>query len=364
MDSVLVALFCASHRDVSAKLLLNPALDLHPTTALPGATPDWRTAVRGALANEVASLFQSRAHGESCFNFRHLLNSVPRVTTTHLGDTISLNFGAPMQQSAVDFLHYLFDALGGDDAHRGTAEVQFSTTFMKKRAEVEQAPSLPELAATWKRHPIVKRFYAANAGQLDDASERAALESDKSGEACILENSAGDRRRIGAPEKVVLFSCHFSVADKRGEVVSILRDLQPQVEYMNDIDGYTGPWFAKMNACRIKSAPLLILEVCRKINAHIKLNTPVDYGAVDGDKVVLRVDTTLFYLTAIVGHVGNAQNGHYNAFIRNDEGTWYFYDDAFAGGKMIQLSDILALERFPHSRPSIHGELFFYSPFP
>lgn len=364
MDSVLVALFCASHHDVVEKLLLNSALDVQASDALPGATPEWRGAVRTALANEVASLAQSRSHGDTCFNFRHLLASVPRVTTTQLGDTVSLNFAAPMQQSAVDFLHYLFDALGGDDAHRGTAQVQYSTTFMKRRSEVEQSPSLGALADTWKRHPIVKRYYATNADELEDASERAALQADRSGEACILENAAGDRRRISAPEMVVLFSCHFSAADSTSAQVHVLRDLQPQVEYMGDIEGYSGAWFAKMNACRVKHAPLLILEVSRKINAHIKLATPVFYGEVNGTDVVLRVDTSLYFLTAVVGHVGNAHGGHYNAFVRSDEGKWYFYDDAMAGGKLLQLSGVETLERFPHSCPSIHGELFFYSPVP
>jgi ubiquitin C-terminal hydrolase len=364
MDSLLVALFCARHRDVASKLLLSPALDAQTSTALPGATTEWRATVRRALADEVTSLFQSRPRGESCFNFRQQLASVPRVTTTHLGDAVTINFAAPMQQSAVDFLHYLVDALGGDDAHRGFAEVQYSTTFMKRRDEVEHAPSLGELADTWKRHPIVKRFFAANAHQLEDASERAALQADTSGQACILENAEGDRRRISAPERVVSFSCHFSLEDRAVPCVPLLRDLEPQVEHMSKIEGYTGPWFAKMNACRIKNAPMLIFEVSRKVNSVMKLATPVAYGEVDGENVVLRIDTRMFCLTAVVAHVGNAQGGHYNAFVCSDEGKWYFYDDALADGRMMELPDVRSLESLRHSRPSIHGELFFYSPMP
>ena len=358
MDSVLVALFCADHASCFRRALLGSGGKTKPSR-LPNATEEWQAAVRRALSNEVAMLSQSRTAGHPCVAFRALLRGVPRQTTTQFGDTVSINFASPQQQSAVDFLHYLFDALA---PAKGMAEVQHSTTFVKRRPAVVQHPELPALVQAWKQHPVTARYTRDNAAQLDDESERAALLGDRSGEASIIENAAGDRRRISAPEQVVLFSCHLREDDRNAAVISILRDIEPQVEFMDRIEGYAGPWFAKLLACRVRRVAVLIVEVARKVTMAHKLDTPVMYGTEEGGQVVLHMERE-YVLTAVVCHVGTAMHGHYVAYVCGDSGDWYFYDDALAEGKLLLVPEgVSGLEANQLLAPSVHGELFFYVP--
>jgi ubiquitin C-terminal hydrolase len=360
LDSVLVALFGARHHDVIEDLLLHPTLDNTGADTDLDAPLAWRQNVQRALAEEVDLLNQSRSSGHACTTFRQLLAAVPRRTiSSATGETVVINFAAAQQQSAVDFLHYLFDALC---ARNKLANVQYSTTFMLRRAELEDA-SLQDLASRWKASPIVKRFTSANAAALEDKSERAALLQDKSGKACIVENSAGDRRRITAPESVTLFSCHLTANDKGVPEVSIIRELEPHVEHMSSIEGYTGPLYAKMLACHVLSAPLLIIEVSRKVHVSRKLDTRVAYGDIDMGHVVLQLHGQRYALNAVVCHVGNATGGHYVAFVCNDDDEWYFYDDAHRGGELLRLPNgVHNLEQMGAACPALSGELFFYSP--
>lgn len=359
MDSVLVALFAARHHQFFEETLVQREL----TEAVCArnrqgivAPLRWRQALQHALRYEVRLLTEPRDSGHVCNVFRQMLAAVPlRTSSAATGDEVIINFAAAQQQSAVDFLHYLFDVLCAQDEF---ATVQHSTTFMKRRAELVDAP-LSKLAVQWKLHPVVKRFTADNAAELEDPSERAALEQDKSGKACIVENAAGDRRRISAPESAPLVSCHLTTADT--DVVDITRELQPQAEYMDDIDGYTGPIFVKMIACRVTKAPVLIFDVSRKVDGLQKLETPVNYGMVEEGNIVLDLHGVNYKLNAVVCHVGSATDGHYVAFVCGETGHWFFYDDAHRGGQMLRLpKGVHDLERMGAASPSISGELFFY----
>lgn len=384
IDSVIVALFGADHGSTVHAWLLQPQLTEADVTRseLNAPSLQWRQQLQHALAADVALLMQFRTHGHTCQHLRQLMAAAPLRTLDAQGEEVVINFAAPQQQSAVDLLQYLLDAL----CARGTLpdmSVQHSTTFIMRRDRDKRdqsgngahAPTtLVDLLRMYKSSPVVKQFNAANAHELEDESERAALRADTTGTACVVETAAGDRRRISPPEPVTLFSCHLSARDASssatggGVGVDITRDLQPHVEFMDGIEGYTGPLYAKLMASRMPRAPpLLIFEVSRKLDAVRKLHTRVWYGSIvdatDGPAVVLRVHSRLYALSAVVCHIGDGASGHYIAFVRLNN-TWFLYDDAQRGGQVTQLAG--GLHELEHAgmaraRPSESGELFFYT---
>jgi hypothetical protein len=329
------------------------------------ATRHWRAALQNELKRQAAQIHALAVTPWTCSALRMLLQQVPYSTLNPAtGDEVAMNFGFAQQQSSVDFLRYLLSVTQLRDS---ISCFQTSTTFFKRRAEVESAGTdIDALVALWSASKVTGKWTAANAADLEDESERGVLERDQSGKAMVVENAAGDRRRIAAPETASVFLCQMTMADEGGDRVRIDRELLPHAEVVGG-EGYTGSVAAKITATRLLSSPMLIFDVARKVvfydekfrrHMQTKVMTPVDYGTFDSGDTFLTVCGARFVLTAVVCHVGSSVAGHYICFVRSEDEGWHRYDDV--SGEVVAVDG--ALESLASVRPSCFGELFFYSP--
>lgn len=347
IDAVLVALFLPSYNSYFNTMFFGP---LSPSNGL-----------TLALFNEMEHL-KIASTGWKCQMFRRELM------------LSSSDFSNNSPHSAVDFLRHLF----GSCAIRDTLSTfQTSTTLIRRREEtVDIKDDLRELVNVWMVTPISHKWNHMNAETLTDeadVSERTMLLRDATQTSFLLQNIHGDRRRINPPETSSIFLCQLSTDDddvtKR---VMISRQLLPHLESTGD--DYEGQVLVKINATRLLSCPVLIIEVARLVTffdarkrrvVQQKQNATVDYGVFDSvlREWVLNIFGKYYRLVAVVCHLGaNTSNGHYVTFVENSDLQWYFYDDRTPSGKLLPVhaESLESSDTLPH--PSTTGELFFYVP--
>jgi hypothetical protein len=374
LDSVIVALFVPLYGGYfDRNFLEQPPVqpDGHEAAwEQAHASPEWRLALQTELRHQVALLRgeQSEVAGWPCIPLRRVLEECPLTSVNPDGEPVHVNFGDNQQQSAVDFFRYLLAVFRVRD---NVVVFQRSITLMRRRAATVAANGdLHILSAIWNEHASsARKWDSTNAEHLMDPSERNAILQDVTGWTVMLENKAGDRRRIGCAESGTIFPCQMTLEDKAQASVPIERELVPHVETVGG-NGYTGDLCAKINAVRLLQVPVLIFEVSRKVMVfqggrvqHTKVQTRVDYGDIYGQEYVLGVHNQMYALEAVICHIGNAHGGHYVAFVQEEassgEKQWFFYDD-FSSGKLVPL-DVTQIETH-HGAPSMYGELFLYTP--
>lgn len=353
LDSLLVALFAPSRffhehllsREVRERLA---SPDGQESNWESSASADWRDSVFTQLAL-AASQVDGRQQG-SLRSLRALFRRVP------MNDA---NFGTMDHQSAVDALRYILHILRVRDR---VVKFQQSVTLFTARAEVMAAQQdVGALVRLWLSSPVVARFTRDTAHLCPDADEREALQSDATGQAYLLVNQVGDMRRVGAHEWASLFLCQLTPQDADSAEVSIDRELHPTVQVLAGQEGYDGAVATKIVATRLLHAPVLLIEVTRKMVmikhnrlVEFKLPTPVKYGETQADQsVTLRVFGKTFLLKSVVCHLGDTESGHYITYVWLD-GQWWQYNDAAYNGKYIPGNATLDA----HARQS--GELFVY----
>jgi hypothetical protein len=361
MDSVIMALFFpAAHREfyVNRVLTVQPRREgVNPETWEARATSTWRRNVLHSLSIDVQRLVQtpSPSQGWPLDAFRYLLSAVPYSV-----DGGAINFGHPGQQSAVDFLRYLFTIAETRDS---LVTFQTSVTFFEARSDVDAALETPDPIATlldmWTSSAKSGDFTRDNVDTLPDEDERQSLATDRSGLASFAINSYGDRRRISGEQSMSLILCPLTAEDTQ---VQIDRELLPRLD--SPADGYTGTVAVTMSALRLLAAPVLIFEVTRRVytaqGEHVKSVAHVHYGAVqENGEVWLLVQGVVYSLQAVVCHFGSSTSGHYVAFVQHQAGEWYVYDDAMTP-QLKRLESAAAMEAV--GSPSRSGELFFYVP--
>lgn len=347
IDAVLVALFLPSYNNYFTTMLFGPL--------------SANTSLTRALFNEMEH-FKIARRGWKCQAFRRELMLSAAEFSNH------------SPHSAVDFVRHLFASCAIRDT---LTTFQTSTTLMKRREEtVDIKDDLKQLVNVWMVTPISHKWNHANADTLtsaEDVGERTMFMRDATQTSFLLQNIHGDRRRINPPETSSIFLCQLSADDddvtKR---VLISRQLLPHLESTGD--DYEGEVLVKINATRLLSCPVLIIEVARLVTffdartrrtVRQKQNATVDYGVFDFvlREWVLNIFGKYYRLVAVVCHLGaNTSNGHYVTFAENSESQWYFHDDMTPGGKLLPM-DAESLESsttLPH--PGTTGELFFYVP--
>jgi hypothetical protein len=371
MDALLVALFVPMFDGFFDRNILEASVDASDGQETPWevnyATCQWRASVQHALRQEVGLLrgAQSETSGWVCSNFRNWLRQCPFVSA----EGVHVNFADGSQQSAVDLFRYMLAVcFVRDDVVR----FQRSTTLMQRRMETLAAGGdLAQLTGIWRAHNSTTQIWDhRNAHTLPDESERTTILNDATHQSVQLQNAHGDVRKIGPPETTAIFLCQMTLEDQRVGLVPIERELVPHVEVV-DSEGYTGSVQSKINAIRIIAAPVLAIEVSRKVQSYapgvapmnVKISVPVSYGYLQDDDWVLQVHGILFALRSVVCHIGTSDGGHYVAFVQEQDADggkqWFFYDD-FGTGRLVPISPA-ELEHHV-ACPSKFGELFFYSP--
>jgi len=363
MDSVLVAIFVPFYDAFFNNALLSPVLDWGQMTAweeVQDVSPKWRESVRCALTTEVVKLRDVDRKGSwSLGPFRSLFRECKFAVPNEFGIMQTVDFSGSHQQSAVDFMRYLFHVLGLRDRvcfHR------HSTTLFDHRPEVVSDPSLRGLSNLWTRYiDTVQDFTPETAGELHDLDEAAVLHASPKGTIFQL-NSQGDRRRITALEHTATFLCQMTSEDEREEAVSVSRDIVPHVELMQVDEHYRGRLHAKMHANYLdtEETRVLIFEVSRSIGNR-KVNTRVDFGERRDTGWVLHLENRQFKLSAVVCHQGSVSMGHYVSFVAVNMETggdqWCIYDDNTGRGDEI---DPDTMERHDFN-PARCGEIFLYT---
>lgn len=355
MDSLLVALFYPeAHRPLYNECILNPTprkpMDILETWELQ-SNDHLKQLALDALRRNVARLQAHPTEGWPLVDVRNALTVIPYRD--------GINFGLAGQQSAVDFLRFLFTLCNVRDS---LVNFQVSTTLYQSRPQVDARMSSPgALLQLWAKSARKEKYSHANAHACTDASERFALERDETNVASYSVNEHGDMRRISAVQQTSVFLCHLTALDTEA---LICRDLLPIIEQPES--GYTGKTSARLHAHRLIDAPVLIFEVSRRVytpeGTEHKSTARVNYGVVTEDNahVLLNVHDKTYALQAIVCHYGTSTSGHYIAFVQGQPGEWHVYDDALSPQMFRLENNAASLEHV--GTPSLNGELFFYVP--
>lgn len=370
LDSVIVALFVPSYGGFFDTALMLPCVEVGVPTAWEArqfqtATPKWRNSVRRALAAEVRRLRDVTQESPWMLNnFRQLFSQCKFTVPDQFGEMREVDFSANQQQSAVDFLRYLFHVLCLRDK---VSLNQRSTTLFNSRPEVVADPTLNGLCARWEElEHLAVTYEPQTASHLTDLDEARSLASAPPGTLYIV-NQAGDRRRITAPEYNALFLCQLTGEDVHQQTVFVARDLVPNVELMNVDAHYRGNLFAKMHATLlvhenndVEHGNVIIFEVSRSMGTR-KINTRVDFGDRCGNHWILNLQAQKYRLRAVVCHQGSAVFGHYVCFVcvllEDGEDVWCLYDDNNGHGVEVSADRMISHDYSPDRC----GELFFYT---
>ncbi|MCH9715863.1 MAG: ubiquitin carboxyl-terminal hydrolase, partial [Gammaproteobacteria bacterium] len=301
-DSVLVALFYAS----GAKAFFKQALLQQPFKD-DATDEEWECTIdnnwRNQLREHLLYLFQ---HPETSSLLNPLLTQCPYVTRD--GDEEHcVDFGQHEQQSAVDFMRYLFHVLKLKD---NVCHHRRSTTMIHRHPDILNT-KLSTLCNWWTQHASdIEVFDPSTAFQLPDQEDAQQLHKQPSDAVLLYNHRTRDKRWITSEESVAMFLCQLTFQDQ-GRTVDIARHIKPHVETLN-VEGYRGPLLAKLHAVQVNTelSPVLIFEVSRNIGP-CKVLANIDFGTQTDGQWVLDLDTNTYALTAIICHRGRQDAGHY-----------------------------------------------------
>lgn len=364
MDSVLMALFYPrGHRDfyMSHILELQPRqADVQPDAWEARITESWRRNVLLSLRKDIERLVATPppSEGWPLDAFRFLISAAPYSSPVQ-GETI--NFGHAGQQSAVDFLRFLFALCETRDSF---VTFQTSATLFERRPEIDTALQTTDPILTlmhmWTDAPKTGEWTRETVASLPDEDERASLSNDRSGASSFTMSVHGDRRRISGVQSMSLILCPLTAEDTHAHIV---RDIVPRLDLPGE--GYTGSVGVTMSALRLIFAPVLIFEVTRRVytagGEGVKSVAQVNYGEVQcNGEVHLTLQNEEYALQAVVCHFGSSVSGHYIAFVQHSPGEWFLYDDALSPQLRRVDDGVAGMEAM--GSPSRSGELFFYVP--
>ncbi len=361
-DSVIVALFYASgvKEFFLSALLEKPFVNTtdNPTdntTDNPNTNTDedWERTIndqwRQRLRENIKSVLE---HCETSAPLNPLLSECPYVTKVN-GEEHCVNFGEDQQQSAVDFMRYLFNVLKLKDKvcyHRR------STTMIQKHADIENS-KLHTLCHWWNRHSsTVETFSRNTANSLPDEEDAQQLRSLPQDTILLYNHLTKDKRWISSEDTVAMFLCQLTFQDQQRRV-DIARHIKPHVEKL-DAEGYRGSLLAKLHVVQVveEKSPVILFEVSRNIGP-CKVLAVIDFGVKCQNGWTLTLDSTNYALRAIICHRGRQNSGHYVTFIYMDGIGWAGYDDM--DGKLVAMSvEDIEQSDYPPNRT---GEVFIYS---
>ena len=370
MDSVLVALFIPYHggyfNNFLSTFIGNVDTGITRWEVEQCVTTEWRNTVQSALRDEARNLRDvTRKNVWRLETFRQHFAACKFAVANEWGAMKPVDFSKNQQQSAVDFIRYLFHILG---VRNNICVYQQSTTLFDKRPEFTQNTTLVDLCNAWETASLVKSvtYTPETAYMMHDVDEARALQNAPSGTLYKI-NSAGDRMRISANETTAVMLCQMTGADLYTQSVSLTRDIVPNIEIIQTDLSYSGTLFAKMHSTHIdtEQTRVLLFEVSRNLGT-VKVETPVDFGEKRGNSWILYVHSRMFKLSAVVCHRGTPTVGHYVSFVSvpledasgEDGGDeWCFYDDTNGHGLVITQENMMC---HPYA-PSQYGELFIYT---
>ena len=391
MDSILVALFVPYHNGYFNNLF---STRIEDTTAgitrweiqqSDTATLEWKNAVQASLRVEATRMRDiTRNTVWSLRSFRKQFASCKFAVANEFGHMQPVDFSTNQQQSALDFIRYLFHILGVRD---NICVYQQSTTLFDRRPLFSQHTTLHDLTTAWQIASCAGNvtYTPETAHMMHDPDEAQALHHAPSGTRYII-NSTGDRMRISADETSAIMLCQMTAADLYSGPVSLTRHIEPHIEIIETDSSYVGTLFAKMHSTHIDvtQTHVLLFEVSRNIG-NIKVETPVYFGQLCGNSWNLYLQNRTFQLSAVVCHGGTTTAGHYVSFVyvsmesstknpipdsttnansisnhSKDEHQWCFYDDLTGHGLPVTPENMM---NHAYS-PSQYGELFIYTLLP